>query len=259
MSNNLSILGKIGQCSLPISSFLSDEVWSINLENETDCKFCQSQINRWVLPLGWIVSQMHIYKCKIYSLGSLRDINIETSILFIVVVYAVTESLVLEIKVLVDTPLHRNPCVGTLRLQSYKHRREKMPGHVNSSLAHITKENIIIHRLKYWITAMLSTFNLTFASFCDTNFLSQMPYLCVKLPGLFGFPWKANGEYEKSLPECHQADIQMVQQLGLEQTSATWVVDKRRRLLSPWTTYCMEIQQPVARGCCQEQLQGKSC
>lgn len=77
---------------------------------------------------------MHIYKCKIYSLGSLREINIETGIFFIIVVYAVTESLALEIKMLVHTPLHRNPRLGTLRLQSYKLRRQKMPGHVNGSL-----------------------------------------------------------------------------------------------------------------------------
>lgn len=134
MSNNLSILGKIRWCSLPIFSFLSDEDWSIKLENAIDCKCCQPQINLRFLPLGWIVLQMHIYICKICSLGSLRDINIETGIFFIIVVCAVTGSLALEIKVLVHTPVHRNPCLGTLRLQSYKLRRQKMPGHVNRSL-----------------------------------------------------------------------------------------------------------------------------
>lgn len=47
---------------------------------------------------------MHIYLCKIYSLGSVRDVNTETDIFFIIVVYALTESLALEIKKLVHTP-----------------------------------------------------------------------------------------------------------------------------------------------------------
>lgn len=52
-----------------------------------------------------------------------------------------------------------------------------------------------------------------------------MSYLCVMFPGLFVFPLKANGEYEKSLHECHQADIQTVHQHGPEQTSDVWVMD----------------------------------
>lgn len=62
------------------------------------------------------------------------DVNIETGIFFIIVVYAVTESLALEIKMLVHPPLHSNPWLGTRRLQSYKLRRQQMPGHVNGSL-----------------------------------------------------------------------------------------------------------------------------
>lgn len=51
-----------------------------------------------------------------------------------------------------------------------------------------------------------------------------MPYLCAMFPGLF-FLYKANGEYEKSLEECHQADTQTVHQHGAEQTSDMWVTD----------------------------------
>jgi len=80
---------------------------------------------------------MPIYTCKINSLGGLRDVNIETGISFVVVVCAVTESLALEIKMPVSsehTPSHRKPCVGTLGLQRYELRKQKLPGLVDSSL-----------------------------------------------------------------------------------------------------------------------------
>lgn len=134
VGNNLPIYRKVGWCSLRIFSFLSDEDCSINLENEIDCRFCQPQVNLRFLPLGWVILQLHIYMCRRYSLGSLRDINIEIGIFFIIGVCVVTGSLALEIKMLVHKWLHSTPRLGTSRLQSYKLRRQKMPGQVDDSL-----------------------------------------------------------------------------------------------------------------------------
>lgn len=119
VSNNLFILGKISWCFLPNFPLLPDEDWSINWEDETDCKSCQAQINPRGFPFGWVHKCLFTYaKYILWAVLSCK--HWDWHFLHYNFVSCDWKS---------GFGDKRNPGLGTLRLQTYKLRSQQVPGY----------------------------------------------------------------------------------------------------------------------------------